>query len=153
MHINIADNLIFTDQMEEPLPLKIEDYCNRYGISFFALQLRCIFCKHWIDTVQLAAFHAKRLTLLWRQNVCYACCAPCLRLSAKYECERYYQCSLKSTFIVDVLHKPLSEIVIRCLHCLCMLDLIEKVEHLITDDPFHLVRGHWRGTCRNCKKE
>ncbi|ADE45482.1 E6 [Human papillomavirus 127] len=138
--------------METALPLKLEDYCSRYGISFFALQLRCIFCRHFVDTVQLAAFHAKCLSLLWRKNVCYACCTPCLRLSAKYELERYYQCSLKSHFIEDVLHKPLSEIVIRCMECLSLLDMIEKVEHLLQDLPFHLVRGHWRGKCRNCKK-
>ncbi|ATQ38359.1 E6 [Gammapapillomavirus 12] len=139
--------------MGTSLPLKLDDYCKHYGISFFNLRLRCIFCKHWIDTVQLAAFHVKRLTLLWRNDVCFACCTPCLTLSARYERERFYQCSVKSDFLEDILHKPLADIVIRCVDCLCMLDLIEKIEHLLLDRPFHLIRGYWRGTCRNCKRQ
>lgn len=137
----------------EAFPTKLDTYCEYYGISFFDLQLRCVFCKHWISGVELAAFHTKYLSLIWKQNVCYACCTNCLQLSARYERERYYQCSVKSAFIVDLLHKPLCDIVIRCLHCLRRLDYIEKIEHLYNEEPFHLIRCYWRGYCRNCPRQ
>nr|AYA94519.2 MAG: E6 protein [Human papillomavirus] len=135
----------------EPLPVKLEDYCKHYGISFFDLRLRCIFCNHYIDCIQLASFHHKQLALVWRGNVCFAACTSCIRLTASYERERFYQCNIRSDMLVDFLHKPLDEIVIRCLHCLCKLDLIEKLEHCYKKQYFHLVRCYWRGECRNCK--
>lgn len=135
----------------ETLPRNIAEYCRENGISFFDLQLRCVFCNHWINSVQLAAFHAKELSLIWKHNVCFAACTMCLKLCAKHERDRYYQCNVRSTVISDLLHKPLTEIVIRCLYCLCKLDFIEKLEHCYNEEPFHLVRCHWRGKCRNCK--
>lgn len=137
----------------ESLPVKLDDFCVRYGISLFNVQLRCVFCRHWVNFVELADFHHKHLCLTWKENVCYAACCSCLRLCAKCETERFYQCNLASEFIEDILHKPLSDIVIRCLHCLKKLDLIEKLEHKILKSSFHLVRGYWRGECRNCKSK
>ena len=135
----------------ESLPRNLEDYCTQYGISFFNLQLRCVFCNYWIDSVQLASFHCKQLALIWKKNVCYAACTRCLKLCAAHERERFYQCNVRSDLLADFLHKPLNDVVIRCLYCLCKLDFIEKLEHCFNQDYFHLVRCYWRGKCRNCK--
>lgn len=135
----------------ETLPTKLDEFCSTYGISFFDVRLRCVFCKHWINPIELADFHCKCLCLIWKEKVCYAACCACLRLCAKCEVERFYQCNVSSEYIEDILNKPLSEIVIRCLQCLTKLDLIEKLEHKYLRQKFHLVRGYWRGECRNCK--
>lgn len=135
----------------EPLPLRLQDFCTKNGLSFFDVRLQCVFCEHWVSTVDLAAFHCKSLSLIWKANVCYACCSACLRLSALYESQRYYQCSVQSAFIEDIVRKPLNDIIIRCLYCLTKLDLLEKIEHKYSGEPFHLVRSFWRGYCRNCK--
>nr|AYA94152.1 MAG: E6 protein [Human papillomavirus] len=135
----------------ERLPIHLDDFCRKYGISFFDVRLQCVFCKHWISTLDLAAFYCKCLSLIWKDNVCYACCCSCLKLSALYETQRYYQCTVMSDFIEDIVRKPLSEIIIRCLCCLTKLDLVEKLEHKYTGSAFYLVRGYWRGYCRNCK--
>nr|AYA94944.1 MAG: E6 protein [Human papillomavirus] len=133
------------------LPLRLDEFCTKYGVSFFDLRLQCVFCKHWITTIDLAAFHCKSLCLIWKANVCYACCSSCLRLSAYYETQRFYQCSVSSEFIEDLVKKPLGDIIIRCLYCLTKLDLLEKLEHKYCGFSFHLVRAYWRGVCRNCK--
>ena len=116
----------------EPVPLRLDDFCAKNGLSFFDVRLQCVFCEHWISTVDLAAFHCKSLSLVWKGHVCYACCCSCLRLSALYEMQRYYQCSLQGDYIEDLVRKPLTDIVIRCLLCLTKLDLLEKLEHKYT---------------------
>lgn len=134
----------------ETLPGKLDVLCKQYGISFFDLRIRCVFCNHWCSTIDLAAFHHKCLCLLWKNSVCYACCSACLRLSAKHEQEKYYQCFVSSDLFEDVVCQPLQAVVIRCLICLAKLDYIEKLEHKNNKRVFHLVRGYWRALCRNC---
>lgn len=137
----------------ETQPLKLDEYCRQYGISFFDVQLRCVFCRHLVSTSELADFHCKHLSLIWKEKVCYAACCACLRLCARCEAERYYQCNVCSSLIEDIVRKPLCDIVIRCLYCLAKLDLLEKLEHKYLRKRFHLVRGYWRGDCRNCKQK
>lgn len=137
----------------ETLPTKLDQFCLQNGISFFDVRLRCVFCGHWISTNELADFHCKCLSLIWKKNVCYAACCSCLKLCARCESERFYQCNVSSAFIEDIVHKPLSDIVIRCLHCLTKLDMLEKLEHRYLEKRFHLIRGYWRGECRNCKQK
>lgn len=135
----------------DALPTNLEDYCKHYGVSFFNLRLRCVFCNGLVDCIDLAAFHHKKLALVWKSNVCFVACTNCLKLCAAYEKERFYQCNIRSDLLSDVLHKPLTEIVIRCMYCLCKLDHIEKLEHCYKQQLFHLIRCRWRGRCRNCK--
>lgn len=139
--------------MEPQYPNNIEDYCTHFNISFFKLGLKCVFCRHWLNTVELASFHQKKLSLIWRDGDCYACCTGCLRLSANYETERYYRCSFNSKIIEDVFRAPLNEIIIRCMHCYNLLDYIEKFEHQMREEPFHLIRQHLRGSCRHCVRK
>ncbi|AXY87757.1 early protein E6 [Human papillomavirus type 210] len=139
--------------METYRPTNIPDFCSFYNLKFTDVGMRCCFCKSWLNCVELASFHFKCLSLLWRENNCFACCCQCLRLSAKYEFQRYYRCSVKARLIEDIVQTPLNEIVIRCYHCFCLLDFIEKLEHKYRDDLFHLVRSFWRGECRHCCKK
>ena len=135
--------------METP-PTRLDQYCKQHRISFFELRIQCIFCRHICSLVDLAAFYHKCLRLVWKDEVCYACCTACLKLSAKFELENYYQCSISSQFFEDIVRKPLQEIVIRCLKCFALLDIMEKLDHLRNCRDVHLVRGHWRADCRNC---
>lgn len=138
--------------METP-PGSLDVYCKEHGISFFELRISCIFCRFVCSLVDLAAFYNKRLSLVWKDKVCYACCSACLTLSAKYELENYYQCSLSSDYFEDIVRQPLQEVVIRCLKCLTALDYMEKLDHKRNCKPFHLIRGRWRGDCRNCAQK
>nr|AEX31164.1 E6 protein [Human papillomavirus] len=134
----------------ETLPGQLDVYCQQYGISFFDLRIPCIFCRHLCSLMDLAAFYHKCLCLVWKNKVCYACCSACLTLSAKYELENFYQCSISSDCFEDIVRKPLKDVVIRCLKCLARLDFMEKLAHLRNCRPVHLIRGHWRADCRNC---
>ncbi|ATQ38168.1 E6 [Gammapapillomavirus sp.] len=132
----------------------LEDYCKLNNISFFDLSLRCVFCKHKIDTLELAAFHEKHLSLVFKEDgQCYASCSNCLRLAARYELENFYRCSVEATCIEFVCKKPLKEIIVRCVLCYKLLDLIEKYDCIVGDLPFVLVRRHWRNYCRFCVKQ
>lgn len=98
----------------------------------------------------LAAFYVKRLSLIWKEQTCYSCCAKCLKLTALYEFQQYCQCTVPCTVLPDLLNKPLKEITIRCKDCYNLLTFVEKLDCTLHEDVFYFVRGHWRGICRFC---
>ncbi|ACT76412.1 E6 protein [Human papillomavirus 116] len=136
--------------MENPFPNDLRSYCNYFGICLFDLRLQCIFCKSILDIVDLAKFHKKELRLVWRCKVAYACCSKCLYASARYENENHFQCAVKASTLHDLLGTPLHQIYMRCNHCLSGLDLQEKFDLVARDCYVILVRGYWRGPCRDC---
>ena len=138
--------------MAELFPIRLDNYCRTFHISFFDLKLQCLFCKSYLSVLDLAGFYHKDLCLVWRQRICYACCCPCLRLLAKYERENYCICECSGTTLECLVNKSLQDIIIRCVYCLQKLDYAEKVFCDRNCIRFSLVRGHWRGYCRKCVK-
>ena len=136
--------------MEPYFPTHLDDFCKHFKLSLFDVSLQCIFCGFFLDTQQLASFYRKRLSLVWRNNICFACCIQCTRVSARHEFERYLRRSVSSALIQDVLKKPLNEIIIRWHGCMKLLDLVEKVDTVCRGDNFYLVRNGWKGLCREC---
>ena len=139
--------------MADQQPTNLEDYCKLYNCSLFDLSFACVFCKHKIDYLGLAEFHHKTLNLLYKDSVGYACCSPCLKLTAKYELEQFYRCSVDAKCIEFVCKQPLKDITVRCLICYRLLDYLEKYDCVVSDLPFVLVRHHWRNYCRFCVKQ
>ena len=136
--------------MADGRPTALDDFCRRFDISFFDLHLTCIFCSHTVDLQDLASFYLKKLSLICRGGCYYACCSECLRLSARFEQENYFQCSIKAVNLEEVAQRKIKEICIRCVCCLRLLDIVEKLDLLYSDQACYLIRGLWRGYCRNC---
>nr|AYA93418.1 MAG: E6 protein [Human papillomavirus] len=136
--------------MAADFPTDLKCYCRTFGIDLFDLSLRCIFCKCYLDIVELARFYRKCLCLVWRANTAYAGCTKCLCLSARYEAEKYFQCAAKVDHLPYLLTRPLSEICLRCYYCLALLDAQEKFDLLARGKLACLVRGYWRAPCREC---
>ncbi|CAF05702.1 E6 protein [Human papillomavirus 95] len=134
-------------------PTTLDEYCRRFDISFFDLRLPCIFCFHPVDLAELASFYIKKLSLVFRGSCYYACCSQCLRLSAKFEQENYFQCSVYATGLEDLVGQKIRDICVRCLCCLKLLDIVEKLDLLYSGEVCYLIRGLWRGYCRNCIKK
>nr|AYA94674.1 MAG: E6 protein [Human papillomavirus] len=131
-------------------PRRLDEYCQFYQIDFFSLRLPCIFCLFYPSLQDLADFYCKKLNIVWRKNVPYVCCSKCCKHSALLERQKFFQCSVKCSILDAVVGKPLKEIVIRCVSCFALLDYAEKLDLCTRDDVVLLVRGHWRGDCRNC---
>nr|AYA94338.1 MAG: E6 protein [Human papillomavirus] len=134
-------------------PCNLYQYCASKNLSLFDLRLPCVFCKNELDFMSLADFHLKNLQLLHKENTCYACCSVCLRVSAKFELENYFQCYVKAKYFTTLCEKPLQCIIVRCIDCYRLLDCMEKVDCCAADLPFCLVRGRWRNFCRHCIKK
>lgn len=134
-------------------PTRLDEYCRVTGITFFDCQLPCLFCKFNLTLQDLANFYTKELCLVWRNNQCFASCAKCLRLCAKFENENYVRCTVKACNLESLLRVPLSNILVRCLYCFKKLDFAEKLDCCNADLPFYLVRHHWRNCCRLCRTE
>lgn len=138
------------EAQSSPSPLTITEYCARFGFALADVRIPCNFCRSYLCVQDCAAFDLKQFRLLWKNAFCYACCRACMRLSAAYEVERFIQCICDCKYVTDLVKKPLKCIPMRCLLCLALLDFSEKLEHLFLNEPFTLVRGNWRGFCRNC---
>ncbi|ATQ38476.1 E6 [Gammapapillomavirus 22] len=134
-------------------PTSLDEYCKTFEISFFELKLSCLFCKHELSLQDLAGFATKILSLVWREDKCFGCCSMCLRLSAKFEREKYTQCEVQGYMLENLLNVPLSDVLVRCLYCFRRLDYIEKVDCCAANLPFSLIRSHWRNCCRLCRVE
>lgn len=131
-------------------PTCLRTYCNLFNISLFDLKLRCIFCRCYLSLGDLASFYEKKLSLIWKNNICFACCLRCLCLSARYEADHYFQCVCKVQSLHALLNRPLNDIVMRCYYCYNLLDLASKYDLISRDKLACLVRGHWRAPCRDC---
>lgn len=138
----------------EPLlyPLSVDEYCNYFNIAKDSLTLPCIFCKAFIDAFQLSTFQDRQLSLVWRGNSCFAACLRCIRSVAKLERYKFFQCSVKGEYIEHFTQTPLQNLIVRCLHCMCLLSSEEKVEIIACGEQFYLVRGSWKGVCRKCSE-
>lgn len=139
--------------MDPALPRRLDQLCKDTGVSFFELKLQCAFCGFELTLQELADFHEKTLSLLYRGNVPYAACRPCLRLSAKHEFEQFCRCSVPAAALSDILRLPLTAVTIRCKECYRLLDLAEKIDLCAADESVFLVRSYWRGFCRGCRKK
>lgn len=137
--------------MAELYPTRLDEYCKLKQLSFFELKIPCVFCKFDVSLQGLADFFMKDLCLLWKNNICFACCPPCLKLTARYERENYFQCSVKCDVIEGLLNVPLSKLTVRCIECYKKLDYVEKIQCCIQDLDFCLIRCHWKNYCRHCK--
>ncbi|AXN57294.1 E6 [Macaca mulatta papillomavirus 4] len=136
--------------MDSPRPLTIPDYCSAFGFAISEVKIPCLFCNYYMSLQDVGNFDLKGLQLVWKTDYCYGVCTPCLRATAKYEEENYHQCSVGPLWVETLAEKSLLSLCIRCLLCLKLLDCAEKYQHIPLREPFHLVRGQWRGYCRWC---
>lgn len=118
--------------------------------SLEPLHIPCIFCNAALSPQDIFDFNTKQLKLLNRNGQTFACCARCLRLSVQYE-SQYYTCSVVAGNLSDLLGAPLCKITVRCEFCMGLLTEREKLEAVDAELYFHLVRGWWRGPCRQCR--
>lgn len=131
-------------------PVCLDEYCNYFGIAFYDLSLPCIFCRRTLSTLELISFNAKRLSLVWRNEKCYAACIACIKKTADIEKNRYFQCVVPGEFIEHVSQTRLQELNVRCIECMALLTPSEKIDIIACGGDFFLVRGHWKGYCCNC---
>nr|AYA94034.1 MAG: E6 protein [Human papillomavirus] len=136
------ENLLF--------PICLEEYCSYFGVLLEDLELPCIFCRLLISPEQLSVFQARNLSLVWREGNCYAACLQCISDVARYERDKYFQCTVNGIYIEYFTQKPLQELVVRCLYCMALLTNEEKVDTIGCGCNFYLVRTHWKGVCRSC---
>lgn len=139
--------------MAETQPKRLDAYCEQQGISFFELRIRCLFCNFELDLQELADFHQKNLSLIYKEDTVFAACIRCIKLSARYERENYCRCSVPPDSIESVTGQKLSDLVVRCYMCYRRLDTAEKIDCVAADEDFLLVRHHWRNICRYCSRK
>lgn len=139
--------------MAEEQPRRLDELCEKTGQSFFQLILKCAFCDFNLSLQELADFHEKNLSLLYRNGCPYAACRTCLKVSAKAEFERFCRCSVPAETLPDILQVPLTSVCMRCKICYRLLDAAEKIDLAAASENCYLVRNLWRGTCRVCRKK
>lgn len=136
--------------MGSPSPRTVQDYCHSFNLPLDSVRLPCLFCGNYCCTEDLLQCMLKNFCLVWKGPFCYAACTPCVYASAKHEYRNYFQCFVKGPAVEHLAQKSLFLLHVRCIHCLKELDDAEKAGHLAKHIDFALVRGNWRGFCREC---
>lgn len=136
------ENLLF--------PVCVEEYCNYFGVTFSELNFLCIFCRCPVPPLELLTFQYRQLSLVWREGTCYAACIACIERVAKYERDKFFQCAVNGMYIEFFTKTPLQDLIVRCMFCMRLLTSEEKIDIIGAGATFCLVRGHWKGYCRDC---
>lgn len=131
-------------------PICVEEYCSYFDVQFDELALPCIFCRIPVCSDELTTFQCRKLSLVWRKGDCYAACLACIADVAKYERDRYFQCTINGLYIEYFAQKPLQDLIVRCLYCMALITNEEKIDTIGSGCNFYLVRGNWKGVCRSC---
>lgn len=112
----------------------------------------CNFCRRFLSYTELTDFDNKRLSLIWKGDLVFACCRSCCVATATFEFDQYF---VESVIGWEIEHKEgtsISDIIVRCHHCLTLLNQIEKLDICGRSQLFHRVRRGWKGLCRQCKQ-
>lgn len=136
--------------MASDRPTRLDQYCKTFNTTFFDLKINCLFCNFCLTLQELAAFHMKTLSLIWKEDSVFAICLRCTRLSARYEAEKYFRCAVKSDYIESLTETALADLSVRCIECYRLLDIAEKIDVRCRGEDIYLIRKHWRAYCREC---
>ncbi|AXQ03961.1 E6 [Canine papillomavirus 23] len=131
-------------------PASIGDLCVFLGRPAPQIQLFCIFCGNDLNNVDKLNFDKKALRLIWRGCGVYGACNKCCEFRAYDDCLKNTQCTFEGDGVEAVTGLRLQDVVVRCRFCLGLLTTAEKVAATHRQEPFHLVRKYWRGTCSSC---
>ena len=133
-------------------PQTIADLARVLGIPLEDALVPCNFCKKFLTYLEAVEFDVKQLCLIWKEDLVFGCCRCCCVASATFEFDNYLNDSVVGWAIEDKEKKPLSEIIVRCRHCMKKLDQIEKLDICGRSLLFYKVRRGWKGLCRQCKQ-
>lgn len=137
--------------MERPNPRTVKELADTLTIPLIDLLIPCRFCDRFLTYFELLNFDYKHLQLIWTiEDLVYACCSSCAFASAQFEFTNYYEGFVQGKAIETIENSPIGSISIRCQYCLKLLDLVEKLGNCYNQQPFHKVRGGWKGLCRHC---
>ncbi|AST11574.1 E6 protein [Sus scrofa papillomavirus 2] len=127
----------------------ITGLANALGIPWVDLLIPCTFCGKFMDYHDLTKFESQ-MQLLWKGKCVYGCCNRCARLSSRREVQLFGQ---GTKALSEVLKQgiKLTDLVIRCVACLNKLTYVEKLSVLYGENQVTVVRGRYRGICKNCK--
>ncbi|AHM27266.1 E6 protein [Vulpes vulpes papillomavirus 1] len=128
----------------------VRDLCEQRGHTYDTLPLNCVFCRQPLCPFDKVLFDLKHLILLLKEDGYLGCCTNCLFISADLEFRFHYQCSAFGFALEALTEKSLQDLLVRCQYCLTKLSNLEKENYRDTGEPFHLVKGGWRGRCSIC---
>lgn len=137
--------------LEPPLPATICGLAKLLEIPLDDCLIPCNFCGNFLTHLEVCEFDEKRLTLIWKDHLVFACCRVCCSATATYEFNQFYESTVLGRDIEQVTGKSVFDIDVRCYTCMKFLDSIEKLDICGRKRPFYLVRGSWKGICRLCK--
>lgn len=136
---------------EPPLPATIAGLAALLEIPLDDCVVPCNFCGKFLSHLEACEFDDKRLSLIWKGHLVYACCRWCCTATATFEFNEFYEHTVTGREIEFVTGESVFDIDVRCQNCMRYLDSIEKLDICGRRLPFHKVRNSWKGICRLCK--
>lgn len=134
----------------ENQPNSIRDLLEHYRLSFWDLNLLCVFCGNPLGLPDLVHFDDAPLMLVWRDNIPYGCCRACCCRAGMYEAYSYFQVAIPGSLIEQLSGESLLELDARCVTCLRRCDLADKLHVVWTNSWYYIVRNRYKIVCLNC---
>ncbi|CAA39612.1 hypothetical protein [Human papillomavirus type 41] len=135
---------------ETQKPHTIRELCLAQQITYPCIQLCCHYCYKILSVLDIYAFDQSCLYLSWGEGGPTGICSQCTRVLARLEFTARHEVSCAASRLPHFIGQSLSDLEVRCVRCLALLQSVEKDYILREDLSVHRIGGIWRGTCVRC---
>lgn len=121
------------------------------GVDLTEYPVACYYCGKWLTAHEKILYHHSGLLLVWKDDVPYACCQPCIKTGAKVDFLVGFARTVHVGNLLEVSSLPWSEVLCRCLMCLRILNPAEKEDIQRHNRAIYVVKDKLRSPCALCR--
>lgn len=121
------------------------------GVEITDYIIACYYCGKYLTPHEKILYHHAALLVVWKDGIPYACCQPCVKTGARVDFLVGFTRSVTVGRIGEVTSVPWPDVLVRCLHCLRILNHTEKADIEQRGRGIYVVKGGFRSLCALCR--
>lgn len=137
--------------MAAPQSFSLKEVAESCGLTLETFFIPCFYCYKTLTYQEKIIFDYSQLLLVWKDELPYACCPGCIKISARLDFLLGYQRSVPHQHFAELCSYPWETVVVRCLACLRKLNEAEKREIERHNLLVYSVKDGIRAHCVLCR--
>lgn len=129
----------------------LRELAQSCGVAITDFPVSCYYCSKWLTGHDKILYHHSGLLLVWKDEVPFACCQPCIRTGAKVDFLVGFTRTVHVQNLLEVSSQPWSEVLCRCLMCLRILNQAEKADIQRANRAIYVIKDSLRAPCALCR--
>lgn len=121
------------------------------GVDITEFPVSCYYCARWLTGHDKILYHHSGLLLVWKDEIPFACCQPCIKTGAKVDFLIGFSRTVHVANLLEVSSQPWSEVLCRCLMCLRILNSAEKADIERHNRAIYVIKETLRAPCALCR--